>query len=338
MRKIQPKEKSLYRELVAAAWSITKERRHLWFLGLGAAILMMNGGAADYLFRTFVKVSSGDPYSGLIAAGRAVVSAVGTGDNETRIGIFAALLLGAAIFTLVGAMAVASSGGLLSAVGAYLGNKKMSAREAFSRGMEKLGPLVVTQIVGRTILFFIFTFSVLGVYIYQENALNLAVSIGLLLVFAVAAIIIPFLMVMTNAGIMLKRLGWMEAVGQALVFFRRHWLVSLEMIVIVFAVSVLAALAVILIGVVLIIPFTILFFAFSTLGATSVAGVAIMTMVFQPLMILLIILAGAILAVFEHAAWVGLYLRFSDRGALAKLERIWNNITFAKFHDRIFRR
>ena len=68
MRASTIKEGTLYRDIVRGAFEIAWRRRELLPLGFLASLLMMNGGAFEFIIRAIYKISSGDPYAGGAAA------------------------------------------------------------------------------------------------------------------------------------------------------------------------------------------------------------------------------------------------------------------------------
>ncbi len=333
MRASQLKERGLYREILRGAFEIMRRRRELWLLGLLAALLMINGGAFEFIIRAVYKIRSGAPFSGAVSYIQTALGAIASGDAVTQTSIFFALILTLAVLALGAIIAVAASGGLLYATARRVANKRAGLRESFAAGLRKLGPLFLTQSIGRLAIFCLFALMAIGVY--TTTRAGTAVFVVLFLVFAVAALLITFLMMMTNAGIMIGGERWMNAVHDAFRFLKRHWLISLEMIAILFCASLAAALAAVVAISLLLAPFTLLLLAVSTLHSTLAA--AAVNAVFQLATIGIILMAGAALAAFEHAAWGLLYIRLSDRGFAPKLERLWRALRSMKLHARFFK-
>jgi hypothetical protein len=238
----------------------------------------------------------------------------------------------AAVFALVAIVAVAASGGLLAAAARRALKKKMTLRGAFGAGMEKLGPLLLTQIIGRAAIFAAFALAALGVYTRAGSAAATIVAIVLFVIFAAAALLVSFLMVMTNAGIMVGGERWMNAARDAFKFLHRHWLISVEMIGLLFLIALGAAIAIVAAVLVLLVPFTLILLAVSALHAPG--GAAVLSFAYELIVLAVVMAGGAALAVFEHAAWSLLYVRLSEKGATPKLERLWQMIKNAKSHVR----
>ena len=332
MRTAVINEKTLYRDIVRSAFEITWNRRDFWVLGLLASLLMMNGGACEFIIRAIYKISSGNPYSGVAAGTQAVIAALFVNDTATQMSVFFSVVLFVAVFALIALAATAASGALLSTVGRRAFKKKQSVQAAMSAGANKVGPLIVTQLIGRTIIFTTFVLAALGVYSSIDSSFGYVVGVILFIVFSLVALAVSFLMAMTNAGIMIGGELWVNACHDAFKFLKRHWLISIEMIGLVFLAAlamcalVLAALAII------IAPFTLILLALGALHAQF--AIAIFTFVFGLLALFVVLVGGSMLAVFEHASWALLYTRLAEPGLVAKIERLWKTVRNFKLHVR----
>ena len=81
---------------------------------------------------------------------------------------------------------------------------------------------------------------------------------------------------------------------------------------------------------IIIAPFTIVLLALAALHIP--AAIAVFTFIFGLIGVLVVVVGGSMLAVFEHAAWALLYTRLADRSAVSKLERLWETTKNTKSH------
>jgi len=200
MQPRQIKEKTLYRGIIRAAWDITWRRREFWPLGFLAALLMMNGGAFEFITRACYKIASGAPYDGMIGMGQTVASAIAAGDSLNQVSLFIMVLVCLAVVAAIAVLATAAGGGLLRAAQELTLRRKLTARAAFASGMEKIGPLLLTQVVGRLVIFAAFVLAALGAFTAIGNVRGDLVAIILFVIFALAALAVSFLMMMTDAA------------------------------------------------------------------------------------------------------------------------------------------
>jgi len=334
MAKSQLKENNLYREIVRGAFETAWRRREFWVLGLLASLLLMNGGALEFITRAIYKISSGAPYSGAVVGAQAILNALATSDAATQINLFFSIILFLSVYTLMALSGTAASGALLQTVAKRALKKKQTIGAAFAAGSSKVGPLLVTQVIGRVVIFTAFVLAALGVYSSIDSVFGYLIGIVLFVIFSLVTLTVSFLMMMTNAGIMIANERWMNACHDAFRFLKRHWLISIEMIGMVFLAS-LAAGALILIAIaVFIAPCILIVLALSALSSPD-AITNIIVAVFATAGVAVAVFVGSMLAVFEHAAWALLYTRLADRSAIAKLERLWKKL---KSHVRAIKR
>ena len=332
MAKSQLKEKYLYRDVVRGAFEVMWNRREFWVLGLLASLLMMNGGAFEFITRAIYKISSGDPYSGFTAGTQAVLNALVTNDVATQMNIFFSIMLFLAVYAVGAIAAVAASGALLQTVAKRALKKKQAVGAAFAAGSAKIGPLLLTQVIGRIVIFVAFVMAALGVYASIDGTGGYLIGVVLFVVFSLTALIVSFLMMMTNAGIMIENDRWMDACHNAVRFLKRHWLVSFEMIGVVFLAALAAGAAALIALAVIAAPCILIVLALSALNLPVMINIVVA--VFALVGVLAAVALGSMLAVFEHAAWALLYTRLADRNAVAKLERLWGMIKNIKSHVR----
>ncbi len=332
MAKAQLKEKYLYRDIVRGAFEIAWQRREFWVLGLLASLLMMNGGAFEFITRAIYKISSGNPYSGFTAGTQAVLNALVTNDAATQMNLFFSIVLFLAVYALVAIAAVAASGALLQTVAKRALKKKQTVGAAFAAGSAKIGPLLLTQVIGRIVIFTAFVMAALGVYASIDGSFGYLIGVALFVVFSLVALVVSFLMMMTNAGIMIENDRWMNALHNAFKFLKRHWLVSLEMIGIVFLSALAAGTAIMVAIAIIAAPCILMVLALSALNLPILTNIVVA--IFGLAGIVAALALGSMLAVFEHAAWALLYTRLADRNAIAKLERIWSMMRNIKSHVR----
>jgi hypothetical protein len=142
-------------------------------------------------------------------------------------------------------------------------------------------------------------------------------------VFALAALCISFVTGVAGVGVAVRGHGVLEAIGEAFTLFRRHWLVSVEMIVVLLAVNIGLVIIMLAALVALTIPFFLLLMAAGVIGSSLMASVIAVIGVIA--LIAVIAVFGSFLAFFQQAAWTLLYLRLGERTVVAKIHRIFRS-------------
>ena len=112
----------------------------------------------------------------------------------------------------------------------------------------------------------------------------------------------------------LEKTSFVKSIKKAWQLFMKNWLVSLEMAIILFLISLLFS------GL-------IMLFLFLSMAPLLILGLmfkAIWLVVFVMMIaIIVIVLTGSLLTTFQIAAWTSLFLRLKDKGVAAKLERLF---------------
>jgi len=144
----------------------------------------------------------------------------------------------------------------------------------------------------------------------------------LFLILVPAALIVSFLGIFSGAGIVTKKLKLFDACQTAWVQFSRHWLVCLEMALIILVLGFFVSLGIILAVLMLSVPFVILA-VIAGLFAGS-AGAGFVFLIAFAILFAFAIVMGSAFTTFQVAAWTLLYLRFVEKGAVAKIIRLFS--------------
>ena len=139
-----------------------------------------------------------------------------------------------------------------------------------------------------------------------------------------AAIILSFIMKYAVAYAVIGNRGVFKAIGRSWLLFKRNWLISFELAFILFLINLLVGLAIILAILFLAVPFLFLglifYYAFSIIGSWLIAVLAFASF------LVIIVVSGGALAVFQIASWTGLFLALDKKDGESKLVRIVNNL------------
>ena len=319
---------SLYRDTLKRSWYTTKKYKHLWVLGFFAALLG-NGGEFEFILTQFNKLSSGT-----ITFSQSILTTLGTGGSNI-IQFIAGLLskssedyimLGvlSVVLLVVVWMVVSSQGALMRAVAA---SGQGTLRQHFSAGSSSFWHLIAVFISTRLGAFFLL--SVVGVPVFvllmywvdPIKALFLVVFVLGIPLFIVASLISKYAI----AYRMLENKNWKSSLKSALSLFFDHWLVSIELALILFFINIIAGAVIIIIVLIFAVPFILLSYVFGS----SIVGSAVLMTVGQVFAFLLLILLGSILATFQYSAWVELFLKIRKHKYISKVVR-----TLTLLHER----
>lgn len=232
--------------------------------------------------------------------------------------IFLALLC--AIFIWLG---VIGQGGVIFSSAKAVKLSKTSVKDAFHAGSVNFWPLLTVNLaakIGTSLLLAGISFPVFFV-LKSSGALPTLLYFALFIILVPAALILSFLGLLSGAGIVAKKLPLSKAVEAAWTQFTKHWLVCIEMALIILGLGFILTLGIILAVLVLSVPFVVLAVIASLFAGKT--GAAFVFMVAFALAFALAITVGSAFTTFQISSWTLLYLRFVEKGAVAKILRLF---------------
>ncbi len=319
-----------YRFILKQAWQISKKFKYLWFFGLFASITAiggsweyslisqgMGGNLIDNSYLNLEKLINIFDILGGIGLG--MVSLFTNGFvgamNALAILITTFVFFAAAIW-----IAICSQGALVNSLKNILEGKKKNTeikiRENLTVGHRNFWPLFGLNITIQLFILFSFLIVSLPLLILALNDFS-----GLNILYVILFII--FIPLATGAALAIKyavayqvfeEKGFMKSLLKGWGLFKKNWLISLEMAVILFIVSFLAGLLFL----------AIVFFPLSLIFIGSLALQQIwLSYILMFLALAAVILFGSVLTTFQVSAWTGLFVELKEKNILAKLERLF---------------
>lgn len=307
----------LYRQILAESWKLTKSRPWLWLFGLLALFLGQSNGLevlwqAGHTWRAG-EVGFSLPDFGLI-------------DLQVAPWLFivSALLLVMAALAIF--IAVTAKGALVLGVTQYHRGGPLNPNQLWQRAAKKFLPLVAIAALFKILILFLTALVTLAFSWIAGGSRGLLVLLFPLLFIAVslALVVISFLSTFASAYLLLKNKSLGQSVASSWQLFKEHWLVSLELSLVILIISFVLGLAVFSSLVVLGWPITFIF-SFSQLIALPALGwtAAIIGLLLLGLLMIWLI---TLFSVFEVACWTLLFLRFEEGGVVSKLARMFNKL------------
>jgi hypothetical protein len=319
---------TFYRRLLLDAWKITWRRKGLWLFGIFAAAAS-TGGVMEVAFRSFRHIERGrNLYEGLAAGTVAGLDIFGQYLRQLRFmetGRVSAILT---VITILGLAlliaAVWSRAALIIGAGA---EKELPVKEVARQAAPHFWNVLAVTLTAKvaSLLTIILTTLPLILYVTRATTGNAILYTISFLVFFPLTIIISIVSVLAVIDIIKRKERFTKAIEQALRLFGRHWLVTLELGIILFAAVMLAGMAVVAALVVLAIPYTILL-VIALITATPFIFVLVHILGFTAIATVLLCYLGAA-TTFQHTAWLLFYERAlkknGAREVIAKLQRLW---------------
>ena len=318
----------LYREILRQAWRLTWHQRLLWVLGLFSAVLV-SGGAFDILARHiswslhpdfgFMTVTWGGWHLGL-AAGLWLIA-------------LALLLAGLAAFVIF--VMIRSFISLILGTGEYKVGEKLDLEKLWHAGHGHFWPVLSTIVLARVLIAILGGLTLLPLFLLILGKWSLFSSIiypPIFLIGIVSGVVVNFLMIFVSAFLVLEKYDWKKAAAAAWRLFLKHWLVSLEMALVMFVIYLLVGLFLAVGALIIMIPVvaTVIFARFVMLPGLGDVAVFAGSL----LAVCLVLLAAGFLGTFHVGSWVLLFQRMKQDTAVSKLVRLVEQVK-SKIKSRI---
>ncbi len=319
-----------YRSLLKQAWAVSWKHKYLWFLGLFASLTAAGGSWEYQLMSQNLNqgMIDGSYYrlDGILALADLAKNFL-TGlinlfhyDVLTIMNVLSLLLISFVLLASFVWLAITCQAALVSDVKKINENKKkdlqLSLRDSLTAGhyhfWSVLGLNLMIKIIV-SFVFFIISLPLLFMVISDATALAVMYTI-FFVIFVPIAVGLSLMLKYAIAYRVLDNKSFVASLDNGKRLFNKNWLVSLEMAIILFIINflvsglILAALAIFLL------PLLLLGLMF------KISWLVILMII---LAIVIIILIGSVLTTFQIATWTNLFLQLKDRGAVAKLERVF---------------
>lgn len=312
----------LYREVIKESFEITRRKRFLWLFGLLAAFLG-NGGAIELLIKVFSQVvKKGATFTEslhLILTGwRTLPWAADTISLAVVLGV---ILLVIGILFLIAV--IVSHGALILSCDQIHKGKEVKQNKMWLLAWRSFWPLA-----GVVVLFKLLVTASVGIVAWPLRLILLGNSpfwltllFPLVFIFVICFILIcSFLSFYAASFILMEKKEFLAAVAMSWSLFVDHWLVSIEMAFVTFAACLIAGFFVICGVAILVVPFSLI----AALSYVYVVPVLGITAIFISSVVSLmwVFYVGSLLATFQTASWVLLFLRIREGRAGSKLLRV----------------
>jgi hypothetical protein len=316
---------SLYRNILTQALKTALQSKYLWFFGLFAALI--GSGGFEIIGQSFT--SSSDSFLGVAELIRSGQLGSGFFTNLSEIASSQPKNLVIMVFVYLIILSVALFITWLSTVSqiAIVKGSAMSisgGKHDFSSGMNdgtaKFWPVLALNILIKLLIVFVL-FLVNLPLLFGGFSGGLAWLYFMAYIVAVPMLILAsFVIKYVIAYVVLKNDSLNLAVTRGFRLFKKNWIISIEMSLLQFLISFLVTVLALLVLSVLYVPLA--FLAAIMLKAFGIfAGLAVF-IVGLALAILLLVFIGSFDAVFQIAAWTGLFIELTGRGGESKIERV----------------
>jgi hypothetical protein len=325
---------SVYRQILKKAWSIAWKAKYLWFFGIFAT-LIGNGGSFDFGSSLDKVEGRGlwlEDMQGLVKNFNPMKFDWGNLWQNFNVWTVVLMLVIVAAFIFLLWLSISSQGALVYGVKKEWDNRPVGFSETFKRGTSKFWPVFLLNILlGLVISVALFILSVPFValfFVFHGQAWQTIMVILAFIILIPVGIILSFvikyaIIYAVNDG---KKMG--EAIQAGWQLFIKNWIVSIEMGVILFFISVIASIALVLAILLLAIPFVLLAVIVGYVAQNVLLWVVVALGIIAVIAVALFY--AAVMNVFKTAAWVLLFEKLKVGPVYSKVLRMGMWLTGGK--------
>lgn len=326
-----------YRSILKQAFVTAWEHKYLWFFGLFATLLASNfeielvnrftvsSGATPYDWQRWVDTGIFSPqvWSNLMEVAR-----TDAWSFVTFVGVVIILLLltaGLIWISIVSQIALVSNSNKAIAAGRRLtaAERKHDMSIGFAEGRTHFWPVLWLNAAVRVVVYGLALATLIPTAAHIATGLvGSLVYLVIFIVLLAIALALALIAKYAIAYIIIKRRPAREAVADAWKLFWSNWLASLEMAFILFALSMVASLAIIIAVMVLAIPLAVLYIA--TVAVGSIVLFVAMLVIAILSSVSVVVIGGSILTVVQTTAWVDFFNQLTTGKVESKLEKVFN--------------
>ncbi|MCF7820603.1 MAG: hypothetical protein K9M44_04005 [Candidatus Pacebacteria bacterium] len=312
-----------YRKILRQALDITWKNKYLWFFGLFATLIgtggeyqLLNNISEGNGEKTFFNLSS-SPWLD-IATWNNIVTYFSSNYWQALFSVIVLIIIAAlAIFIII--LSVTSQGALVHQT-EKIANKKTKDSNLSAgtlAGQKHFWPVLGVNIGLKIVISLMFALMALPIILSGGLIGSVAAYVVLFLLFI--PVIISFSLVARYAigFIVIKKNKFSEALDNGWELFRKNWVVSIEMAILLILINILFALGVLIIIFLVSAPFLILSFIFSSFAIFWLFAFLGLAVLF-----LSIIAFGAMITTFQISAWTLLFLSLLENKGKSKIKRL----------------
>jgi hypothetical protein len=314
-------KKPLYREALKHSWKLAWKHKWLWPLGLFAAFWGQMGmlellsaiGVFDsptFLSELFVDVSmNAKGFSFGFLSGLPV-------DGWVSVAWLATVFIGVGMFMAF--VATVSQGALIHVAAASTKKKKglPPVDKSWHAGVSHFWRLFAINIFKKMILL---TLSItIGWYALQGagSVVDIFLFLAVFISAALVGLVVSFLVIYAAGYVVVEEQGLWDAIDSAWKLFMGHWLVSIEVGIILLLLNIAMGVVATLSIFGIFIPTLLIWIVAAVLGSTPLFATA--TVLAFLLLSLFIIFLGSLFSVFSVSTWTYLFMKMHKHGVRSK--------------------
>ena len=320
-----------YRRIISDAWKIAWSHKHLWVFGFFATLIGF-GGVTEVFFNAYDRTGDVLPLAaarGSLASlvpGLTTIKAVISYSSYPALSLLIFFIVGTLLSAVFAWMTLVSVGALISAARKIVKGGEPMFGDSIKAGSERFWRLLGVNLLSKAVIVLALVMTGANLFILMKDRTLLSglFYVGSFIIFTGISFIASLGAVFGSIGVMAKDETLESSVNNALKLIAEHWLVSLEMAVLLFVVSLATGVAVALAALVFSVPI-IFFLVVASVFKAQAAAWTLMTI--SALMLLVMVVSlGSFLTTLQTTAWKLLWSELAERKPTSKLLRFAHRI------------
>jgi len=331
---------SIYRSVLKIAWQILWRAKYLWIFGL-FAVLASNSGEINLVIDNSANITE---QGNFLQQLKSVYSqGMLTDIWNNFVGLFSnigwssilSIFITLVVFLILVWIIIIAQGALID--GAYKSYRKQASNfvSAFKIGQRRFWKLLGVNVIGKVIVWLvtlIIGFPLALLYLQQTGDVGKFVFVLLSFIILIPiAVIISFLIRYAAIAVVIKKEKVKHAIATAWKLFIKNWIVSIEMAILMFLITIVAGLIMIVCSIILAVPLSFLIYLFLSLNIGGAFLIAVVISIF--LFMALLFWIGALLSTFRTTCWVILFDKIDGSQVFSKISRIIAGLSSKKQVD-----
>lgn len=314
----------LYRQAVRHSWQLIWQHKSLWIFGLFAA-LWGQMGLLDLLGKITFSSSDYALYPHWLALPKLlsyleIGSYSLTFDGWIWFFWLGAIMAGLCILGIF--LSTASQGVLVYAAAESFSHKKdVDISSAWQAGIKHFWRLLFLNIFKKSTMVMLAVFVGYGTYNYiaEESVSGFLLFLVIFLLAVLVGLVLSFLVLYAAGYVVVENYPLLRAVESSWRLFTRHWLVSVEVGLLVLFFNAVLVVLLALLFLVLLFPVLLIWFVAALASNLSLFIVGLLISVF--IFTLFIIFLGSIFMVFTTSLWMYVFTKMHKEGIASRLLR-----------------
>lgn len=335
--KINTMPGSVFRDVLKRAYQMVKTNKFLWIFGFFASFLGL-GGEFESLFRDYTNVSTTSARildlrtmmeGGVIWT---ILANIRDAFSAQPVQAFFFLLMIVVVALVLLWLAIVAQIALFHSANRLNKNEKPTHHEGFVVGNRYFMPVLVINIIVKVVLYGLLV--IIGLPLISWLLIHDNLWGGFIFVFLIFFIYIPltaivsFVIKYAIAYIVIQGKTAGEAMKLAWELFKKNWLVSVEMALVVLAMGIVYGLAIIIALGLVSVPFFLIGIAALFFGSGT--GLIVTIVLGMIAWFIVVGLMGAIFVSYQYSAWALLFLKLVEDKAPSKLMRWFSKLPLVK--------